>query len=90
MPETDRRFVTRVPKQPYLRLDSNDHSLDPRAAGRRVEVRASQGEITAVELGSGAIVASHPRSFAKHLTLTDPTYQALLDRLRGERRRGPR
>ncbi|HET7041291.1 MAG TPA: IS21 family transposase [Gemmatimonadales bacterium] len=89
MPETDRRFVTRVPQQPYLRLDTNDYSLDPRAAGRRVEVRASQREITAVELGTGARVASHRRSFAKGLTFTDPAHQILLDRLRGERRRGP-
>ncbi len=89
MPETDRRFVTRVPQQPYLRLDTNDYSLDPRAAGRRVEVRASQGEIVAVELGTGAPVAAHRRSFAKGLTFTDPAHQQLLDALRGERRRGP-
>ena len=90
MPETDRRFVTRVPQQPYLRLDTNDYSLDPRAAGRRVEVRAGQDEITAIELGTGALVARHRRSFAKGLTFTDPAHQVLLDRLRGERRRGPR
>jgi len=32
-------------------------------------------------------VARHRRSFAKHLTLTDPDHQAELDRLRGNRRR---
>jgi hypothetical protein len=37
MPETDRRFVTRVAAQPYLRVDTNDDSLDPRLAGRRVD-----------------------------------------------------
>ena len=89
MPDTDRRFVMRVPQQPYLRFDTNDYSLDPRAAGRRVEVRASQREITAIELGTGAIVASHRRSFAKHLAFTDPVHQQLLDRLRGTRRAGP-
>jgi transposase len=89
MPETDHRFVTKVPQQPYLRFDANDYSLDPRAAGRRVEVRASQGKIVAIELGTGARVAAHRRSFAKHLTLTDPAHQALLDRLRGSRRAGP-
>lgn len=89
MPDVDRRFVTRVPQQPYLRLDTNDYSLDPRAAGRRVEVRASQREIVAVELGSGALVASHRRSFAKGLTFTDPAHQQLLDALRGYRRAGP-
>ncbi|MGD9737758.1 MAG: IS21 family transposase [Solirubrobacterales bacterium] len=89
MPDTDRRFVTRVPQQPYLRFDTNDYSLDPRAAGRRVEVRASQREIVAVELGTGARVASHRRSFAKHLTFTDPAHQQLLEALRGSRRGGP-
>ena len=89
MPATDRRFVTRVPQQPYLRFDANDYSLDPRAAGRRVEVRASQREIVAVELGTGARIASHHRSFAKHLTFTDPAHQQLLEALRGSRRRGP-
>ncbi len=89
MPDTDRRFVMRVPQQPYLRFDTNDYSLDPRAAGRRVEVRASQREITAIELGTGARVASHRRSFAKGLTFTDPAHQQLLEALRGNRRRGP-
>ncbi len=35
MPDTDRRFVTRVPAQPYLRFDRNDYSLDPSLGGRR-------------------------------------------------------
>ena len=42
MPDSDRRFVTRVPQQPYLRVDRNDYSIDPAFAGRRVEVRVSQ------------------------------------------------
>lgn len=89
MPDTDRRFVMRVPQQPYLRFDTNDYSLDPRAAGRRVEVRGTQREITARELNTGALVAAHRRSFAKGLTFTDPAHRALLDQLRGTRRRGP-
>jgi hypothetical protein len=35
LPDSDRRFVVRVPQQPYLRFDRNDYSLDPRLAGRR-------------------------------------------------------
>jgi hypothetical protein len=54
-----------------------------------VEVRATQREIAARELNSGALVASHRRSFAKGLTFTDPTHQQLLEQLRGTRRRGP-
>jgi hypothetical protein len=87
MPDSDRRFVIRVPQQPYLRIDCNDYSLDPRLAGRRVEVRISQSEITAIALDSGELACRHRRRFAKHLTFTDPAHQAELERLRGERRR---
>jgi hypothetical protein len=87
MPATSIRKVIRVGAQPYLRWDTNDYSLDPRFAGRRVEVLIGQREIAAVALGSGEIAARHRRSFAKHVTFTDPAHQAELDRLRGERRR---
>jgi hypothetical protein len=86
MPDSDRRFVTRVPTQPYLRLDRNDYSLDPGLVGRRVEVRVSQSEITAVALDSGELACRHARVFAGGLVLTDPAHQATLERLRGERR----
>jgi hypothetical protein len=89
LPDTDRRFVTRVPRQPYLRWDTNDYSLDPQLADRRVEVRIGQAEITAVALDTGELAARHRRSFAKGLTFTDPGHQAELERLRGERRREP-
>ena len=89
MPDTDRRFAIRVAQQPYLRWDTNDYSLDPRFAGRRVEVRVSQREISAVCLDSGEIAARHRRSFAKQLTFTDPAHQAALEAMRGDRRRGP-
>jgi hypothetical protein len=87
LPDTDRRFVTRVPAQPYLRFDRNDYSLDPRVVGRRVEVRASQSEITAVCLDTGELVARHARVFAGGLCFTDPAHQQALELLRGERRR---
>ena len=87
MPETDHRFTIRVPQQPYLRFDTNDYSLDPRLAGRRVEVWISQREIAAVALDTGEVAARHRRAFAKGLTVTDPAHQRLLDELRGERRR---
>jgi hypothetical protein len=89
LPDTDGRFVTRVPQQPYLRFDRDDYSLDPRLVGRRVEVRASQAEITAVCLDTGELAARHARVFARHLTLTDPAHQRELECLRGERRREP-
>jgi transposase-like protein len=89
MPDTDRHWVTRVPQQPYLRVDTDDYSADPRLAGRRVELRVSQREVVAVALDTGELACRHRRSFAKHLTFTDPAHQATLDALRGDRRREP-
>jgi transposase len=86
MPDVDRRFVTRVPSQPYLRVDRNDYSLDPRLVGRRIEVRASQSEITALALDMGELACRHGRVFAGGLAFTDPAHQRALEQLRGERR----
>jgi hypothetical protein len=79
LPESDRRFVWRVPQQPYLRFDTNDYSLDPRLAGRRVEVTVSQRELLAVALDTGELACRHRRSFARQLTFTDPAHAPVLD-----------
>jgi len=70
MPDTARRWVTRVPPDPYLRLDTNDYSLDPQLVGRRVEVIADQRTITAVALDTGEVACRHTRVFARHRTVT--------------------
>ena len=87
MPDTDRRQVVRVPGQPLVRVDRNDYSIDPRFAGRRVEVRVSQTHVTAVVLDTGELAAKHRRLFAGGLTLIDPAHQSTLERQRSERRR---
>jgi transposase len=87
--DTDRRRVVRVPAQPLVRVDRNDYSIDPRFAGRRVEVRVSQAEIMATVLDTGEVAARHARVFAGHQTIIDPAHQDELERLR-ERRRGRR
>ena len=86
LPDYDRRLVTRVPQQPYLRVDRNDYSIDPAFAGRRVEVRVSQIEVLAVVLDTGELAARHGRSFAGGLTVTDPAHQNELERQRERRR----
>jgi transposase len=88
MPDSDRRQVLRVSQQPYLRIDRNDYSIDPQFAGRRVEVRVSQAEVIAVVLDTGELACRHRRSFAGALTVTDPSHQNELDRLRVRRRQG--
>jgi hypothetical protein len=87
MPDVDRRFVTRVPAQPYVRVDRNDYSIDPVFVGRRVEVRVRQEHVTAVVLDTGELAARHRRVFAGGLTFTDPTHQTELEQLRARRRR---
>jgi transposase len=82
-PDLDRRFVMRVPADPYLRFDTNDYSLDPQLAARRVEVRVSQTNVTAVALDTGEIAASHQRSFAQHRTITALEHARTLRELRG-------
>ena len=86
LPDTDWRMVVRVPQQPFLRIDRNDYSIDPAFAGRRVEVRVSQRQVTAVVLDTGEIAGRHRRSFAGGLTITDPAHQTELERQRARRR----
>ena len=70
MPDTRRRWVTRVPPDPYVRVDTNDYSLDPSLVGQRVEVQVDQSAVHAVALDSGQLAARHARTFAKYRTIT--------------------
>jgi transposase len=83
MPDVDRRLVTRVPPDPYVRVDSNDYSLDPRLVGRRVELRVSQREILAACLDTGELACRHRRSFARHRTITALEHARTVRELRG-------
>jgi len=85
--DLDRRQVIRVPPDPYFRFDTNDYSLAPGLVGRRVEVRVSQHEVTAVALDSGEQAARHERSFARHRTITALEHARSLKERRGERTR---
>jgi Mu transposase, C-terminal domain len=84
-PETDRRWVVRVPPDPHLRFDTNDYSLDPDLVGRRVEVRVSQREVVAVALDSGEIACRHERVFAKNKTITALEHARALRERRGRK-----
>jgi hypothetical protein len=86
LPDNDRRRVVRVPGQPYVRIDRNDYSIDPRFAGRRVEVRVGQAFVTAGVLDTGELACRHRRAFAGGLTFTAPEHQSQLERQRARRR----
>lgn len=84
-PDLDRRWVVRVPPDPHLRFDTNDYSLDPNLVGRRVDVRVSQREITAVALDTGELACRHDRCFAKNRTVTALQHARALRERRGQK-----
>jgi transposase len=87
-PDTDRRWALRVPPDPYLRFDTCDYSLDPRLVGRKVEIRVTDREVTAVALDTGEVACRHPRSFAKHRTIPALEHARALKTQREDRRGG--
>lgn len=66
--------TVRLPRDHYVRLDSNDYSVDPVAVGRKVVVNADLEQVT-VRLGP-RVVATHQRCWARQQTITDPTHRA--------------
>jgi transposase len=70
MPDVSRRWVMRVPPDPYLRVDTNDYSLDPTLVGRRVEVGVDERQVLAAVLDTGELACRHQRVFARHRTIT--------------------
>lgn len=63
----------RLGRDHYVRLASNDYSVDPIAVGRMVEVTASLERVR-VRMAD-RLVAEHPRCWARHQTITDPVHQ---------------
>lgn len=62
----------RLPRDHYIRLDSNDYSVHPAAVGRRVLVRADLDRVQA--FCDGQTVATHDRIWATHQTISDPAH----------------
>ncbi|KAE8762087.1 DDE-type integrase/transposase/recombinase [Georgenia thermotolerans] len=73
----------RLPRDHYVRLDSNDYSVHPGVIGRRIEIRADLARVRV--LTEGQVVADHARCWARHQTLTDPEHAAAAKALRAQR-----
>ena len=70
----------RLGRDYYVRLDSNDYSVDPVVIGRFVDVTA---DLDRVEVRhEGRLVAGHERVWARGMTITDPTHVAAAKVLR--------
>jgi len=70
----------RLGRDYYVRVDSNDYSVDPAAIGRQVSVSADLQRVQ-VRL-EGRLVADHARVWARHMTVTDPAHVAVAQQLR--------
>jgi len=82
-PQTGWRSQSRLPRDHYVRLDSNDYSVHPAAIGRRIEVTADLARVRAV--CDGQPVADHQRCWAWHQSITDPAHLAAARAMRRDR-----
>jgi hypothetical protein len=82
LPDPSRRFTTRLPRDHYVRVDTNDYSVNPRFVGRRVEVRVTLDEVIAT--CDGTEIARHRRCLATQQTLLQPDHARVLRTMRVE------
>jgi transposase len=62
----------RLTRDYYVRVDTNDYSVDPRMIGRLVDVSASPTKVLVT--CEGVVVAEHARTWAHRIVITDPVH----------------
>jgi transposase len=82
-PVTGWRFTTRLARDHYVRLDSNDYSVHPAVIGRKVDVHADLERVRV--FCDGNVVADHERIWARHQTLSLDEHVAAAKALRTAR-----
>jgi transposase len=82
-PVTGSRLSLLLPRDYYVRVDTNDYSVHPAAIGQRIEVVTDRHRVCV--LHGGRVVADHQRIWAKHQTITDPAHRDAATALRRER-----
>jgi len=68
------RFHTRIGRDHYVRVDTNDYSVHPQVIGRTVMVRVDTEQVSVI--AGNTLVASHARCWAAHQTISDPDHAA--------------
>lgn len=81
-PVTGLQNRVRLSRDYYVRLDSNDYSVDPRMIGRLVDVTATLDRVIVV--CDGRAVADHARSWAAQAVITDPAHVEIARGLRAQ------
>ncbi|WP_181419842.1 Mu transposase domain-containing protein [Arthrobacter psychrolactophilus] len=64
------RKEIRLPRDYYVRVHSNDYSVDPSAIGQLVQVIADLDTVTA----GATVLARHKHRWARHQIFTDPAH----------------
>jgi transposase len=82
-PATGWRASTRLARDHYVRIDSNDYSIHPGVIGRRIELIVNLDRVRA--LCDGRLVADHERAWAWHQTISDPEHVAAAKALQRQR-----
>jgi hypothetical protein len=82
LPDPSWRFTTRLPRDHYVRVDTNDYSVNPRFVGRRIDVRVTLDEV--IVTCESTEVARHRRFLGKHQTLIAPEHMRVLRTMRAE------
>ena len=83
LPDPALCFGLRLARDPYVRVDTNDYSVNPRFVGRRIEVRVGLNEVVAT--CEGTEVARHRRCRARHQSILAPDHARILRAMRAER-----
>jgi len=82
-PATGWRSSTRLARDHYVRIDSNDYSIHPAVIGRRIELLVDLHRVRAAY--DGRLVADHERVWAWHQTINDPEHLAAAKALHRKR-----
>jgi transposase len=77
------RSSTRLARDHYIRLDSNDYSVHPSMIGRRIDIHADLNRVQV--FCDGRQVADHERVWAKHQTISAADHVAAARALRRDR-----
>lgn len=70
------RHPVRIGKSPWVRFDLNDYSVPPRHVRRAAVVLADHQRVRVVV--EGKLVAEHPRSFGRRMSVENPKHTAEL------------
>jgi transposase len=80
LPDPSWRFTIRLPRDHYVRVDTNDYSVNPRFVGRRVDVRVTLDEV--IVTCDRTEIARHSRCLAKHQSLLAADHARILRAMR--------